>query len=102
MASMPSSATSVSEAVAAARAKAKAKAQLLASDRDGGDRHAKDKEHDEEREEQGDEDLLSYSEYRPAKLKYGVRHPDPVVENSSLAAVPPPDITCEFLVLYFE
>jgi len=31
-------------------------------------------------------------EYRPAKLKIGKAHPDPVVETASLAAVEPPDI----------
>lgn len=56
----------------------------------------KEKEPDEERvEEDNHEDLLSYSKYRPAKLKFGVAHPDPVVENASLAAVPPPEITCK-------
>mmetsp|Transcript_21181 Transcript_21181/g.47283 ORF Transcript_21181/g.47283 Transcript_21181/m.47283 type:complete len:1771 (-) Transcript_21181:242-5554(-) len=60
----------------------------------GGNDKGNDKDRDdEEREDQNHEDLLSYSKYRPAKLKYGVPHPDPVVENSSLAAVPPPDIT---------
>ena len=50
----------------------------------------------EAQEDENHEDLLSYSVYKPAKLKFGVPHPDPVVENSSLAAVDPPDITCEF------
>jgi hypothetical protein len=53
-----------------------------------------DRENAEEREEHNHEDLISYEAYRPAKLGYGVKHPDPVVENSSLAAIPPPDITC--------
>lgn len=30
--------------------------------------------------------------YQPAKLPYGFPHPDPVVETSSLSAVPPPDV----------
>ena len=55
----------------------------------------KDQENAEEREEHNHEDLISYEAYRPAKLGYGVKHPDPVVENSSLAAIPPPDITCK-------
>ena len=54
-----------------------------------------DQENAEEREEHNHEDLISYEAYRPAKLGYGVKHPDPVVENSSLAAIPPPDITCK-------
>ena len=53
------------------------------------------KELEKEREEDNHEDLISYSAYKPAKLKFGVPHPDPVVENSSLSAVPPPDISCE-------
>jgi len=36
---------------------------------------------------------ISYTPYKPAKLKYGRNHPDPVVENATLAAVAPPDIT---------
>ncbi|KAG9510530.1 Protein strawberry notch-like 1, partial [Fragariocoptes setiger] len=35
----------------------------------------------------------TYAEYMPSKLKIGLRHPDPVVETSSLATVIPPDIT---------
>jgi len=39
------------------------------------------------------EDEISYTPYKPTKLKYGRNHPDPVVENATLAAVTPPDIT---------
>jgi len=39
------------------------------------------------------EDDISYTPYKPAKLQYGRNHPDPVVENATLAAVAPPDIT---------
>jgi hypothetical protein len=39
------------------------------------------------------EDEISYTPYKPAKLNYGRDHPDPVVENATLAAVTPPDIT---------
>lgn len=35
----------------------------------------------------------TYSDYMPSKLDIGQRHPDPVVETSSLATVMPPDIT---------
>jgi len=38
------------------------------------------------------EEEISYKPYRPAKLAYGRDHPDPVVENATLAAVAPPDI----------
>ena len=60
-------------------------------------RAEKQKELREAQEDENHEDLLSYSVYRPAKLKFGMPHPDPVVENSSLAAVAPPDITCELV-----
>lgn len=61
-------------------------------------RKAKEKkELEQEREDDNHEDLISYAAYKPAKLKFGVPHPDPVVENSSLAAIPPPDITCEYI-----
>ncbi|CAH8510184.1 unnamed protein product [Heterobilharzia americana] len=42
-----------------------------------------------------DEDLAqaeTYADYIPSKLKYGRKHPDPVVESSSLSSVSPPDI----------
>uniref|UniRef100_A0A5K4F4Y8 Protein strawberry notch homolog 1 n=2 Tax=Schistosoma mansoni TaxID=6183 RepID=A0A5K4F4Y8_SCHMA len=42
-----------------------------------------------------DEDLAqaeTYAEYIPSKLNYGQKHPDPVVESSSLSSVSPPDI----------
>lgn len=52
------------------------------------------KEDDEPEEE--DEDELghaeTYAEYMPMKLKIGLRHPDPVVETSSLSSVNPPDV----------
>ncbi|XP_041348616.1 protein strawberry notch homolog 1-like [Gigantopelta aegis] len=34
----------------------------------------------------------TYSEYMPPKLKIGEKHPDPVVETSSLSSVEPPDV----------
>jgi hypothetical protein len=40
-----------------------------------------------------DEQEITYTPYRPKKLKYGRNHPDPVVENSTLGSVEPPDIT---------
>ncbi|KAJ7378733.1 Protein strawberry notch 1 [Desmophyllum pertusum] len=48
-----------------------------------------DEEEDEE-EELGHTD--TYAEYVPSKLRIGNRHPDPVVETSSLSSVTPPDI----------
>ncbi|GFV32748.1 protein strawberry notch homolog 1 [Trichonephila clavipes] len=33
----------------------------------------------------------TYADYMPSKLKIGIRHPDPVVETSSLSSVQPPD-----------
>ncbi|OQR69151.1 Protein strawberry notch-like [Tropilaelaps mercedesae] len=34
----------------------------------------------------------TYSDYVPAKLRIGMKHPDPVVETASLSSVPPPDV----------
>ncbi|XP_077510663.1 protein strawberry notch homolog 1-like isoform X3 [Amblyomma americanum] len=34
----------------------------------------------------------TYAEYTPSKLKIGERHPDPVVETSSLSSVQPPNV----------
>lgn len=50
---------------------------------------------DEEPEEEEEEELghaETYAEYMPMKLKVGLRHPDPVVETSSLSSVSPPDV----------
>lgn len=49
-----------------------------------------EEEEEEEEEELGHTD--TYAEYVPSKLRIGRRHPDPVVETSSLSSVPPPDI----------
>ncbi|KII72369.1 Protein strawberry notch 1 [Thelohanellus kitauei] len=35
----------------------------------------------------------TYDDYKPAKLDFGVKHPDSVVESSSLSVVSPPDVT---------
>lgn len=34
----------------------------------------------------------TYSDYRPAKLRSGLAHPDSVVETASLSSVAPPDV----------
>ncbi|KAM8962284.1 protein strawberry notch homolog 1 isoform 2-T2 [Pelodytes ibericus] len=50
---------------------------------------------EEEPEEEDDEEMghaETYAEYMPIKLKVGLRHPDPVVETSSLSSVTPPDV----------
>ncbi|XP_041666494.1 protein strawberry notch homolog 1 isoform X3 [Cheilinus undulatus] len=50
---------------------------------------------EEEPEEEEEEELghaETYAEYMPMKLKVGLRHPDPVVETSSLSSVSPPDV----------
>ncbi|XP_077149318.1 protein strawberry notch homolog 1 isoform X1 [Ranitomeya variabilis] len=51
---------------------------------------------DEDEPEEEDEDEMghaeTYAEYMPIKLKVGLRHPDPVVETSSLSSVTPPDV----------
>mmetsp|Transcript_7268 Transcript_7268/g.11437 ORF Transcript_7268/g.11437 Transcript_7268/m.11437 type:complete len:1695 (-) Transcript_7268:113-5197(-) len=44
-------------------------------------------------EQEDDEEDITYTPYKPAKLSYGRPHPDKVVENSTLSAVAPPDIT---------
>ena len=41
-------------------------------------------------EEEADE--ITYNSYKPQKLTFGMDHPDPVVENSTLSAVAPPDV----------
>ena len=53
---------------------------------------------EEDREKISDEDAdeVAYTAYQPSKLPYGRPHPDPVVENSSLGAVQPPDVTCTY------
>lgn len=51
---------------------------------------AKEKEEGEEDVEEADE--ITYTSYKPQKVKFGVDHPDPVVENSTLSAVEPPEV----------
>lgn len=51
---------------------------------------AKEKEEGEEDVEEADD--ITYTSYRPQKLRFGVDHPDPVVENSTLSAVVPPEV----------
>ena len=55
------------------------------------DKDKKKKDRSEEQED--DEEDITYTPYSPAKLKFGKPHPDKVVENATLAAVAPPDIT---------
>ncbi|XP_029475625.1 protein strawberry notch homolog 1 isoform X2 [Rhinatrema bivittatum] len=52
------------------------------------------KEEDEPEEEEDEEmgHAETYAEYMPIKLKVGLRHPDPVVETSSLSSVTPADV----------
>ncbi|XP_034564841.1 protein strawberry notch homolog 1 isoform X2 [Notolabrus celidotus] len=52
------------------------------------------KEEDEPEEEEEEElgHAETYAEYMPMKLKVGLRHPDSVVETSSLSSVNPPDV----------
>ena len=37
-------------------------------------------------------DEITYTRYKPQKLKFGLDHPDAVVENSTLSAVIPPEV----------
>ncbi|KAK2818636.1 hypothetical protein Q5P01_024197 [Channa striata] len=57
-------------------------------------KHPGMKEEDEPEEEEEDElgHAETYAEYMPMKLKIGLRHPDSVVETSSLSSVSPPDV----------
>ncbi|KAM9306500.1 protein strawberry notch homolog 1 isoform 1-T1 [Pholidichthys leucotaenia] len=52
------------------------------------------KEEEEPEEEEEDElgHAETYAEYMPMKLRIGLRHPDPVVETSSLSSVSPPEV----------
>ncbi|KAL9982120.1 hypothetical protein ACROYT_G010924 [Oculina patagonica] len=52
--------------------------------------HEGEDEEDDEEEDLGHTD--TYAEYVPSKLQIGHRHPDPVVETSSLSSVTPPDV----------
>lgn len=53
-------------------------------------------------EEEHEEDEMgvaeTYAEYWPAKLKFGKKHPDPVVETASLSSVEPADITYKIAI----
>ncbi|GIZ01189.1 protein strawberry notch homolog 1 [Caerostris extrusa] len=45
--------------------------------------------------EEDEEELLraeTYADYMPSKLRIGIRHPDSVIETSSLSSVQPPDV----------
>ena len=50
---------------------------------------AKEKEEGEDVEEA---DEITYTSYKPQKVTWGHPHPDPVVENSTLSAVEPPNV----------
>lgn len=52
-----------------------------------------EKEAEGEGEDVEEADEITYEPYQPAKLKYGRPHPDPVVENATLAAVAPPGMS---------
>lgn len=53
---------------------------------------------EDEEEEQSAQAADTYSDYMPLKLHLGDRHPDPVVETSSLASVELPDITYQLSI----
>uniref|UniRef100_A0A8C2VI59 Protein strawberry notch homolog 1 n=1 Tax=Chinchilla lanigera TaxID=34839 RepID=A0A8C2VI59_CHILA len=52
----------------------------------------KDEDEPEEEDEEEMGHAETYAEYMPIKLKIGLRHPDAVVETSSLSSVTPPDV----------
>ncbi|GFO35954.1 protein strawberry notch homolog 1, partial [Plakobranchus ocellatus] len=56
-----------------------------------------EEEIEEEVEELGHAE--TYAEYTPSKLNFGKKHPDPVVETSSLSSVEPPDIKYQLRIL---
>ncbi|XP_077164291.1 protein strawberry notch homolog 1 isoform X1 [Paroedura picta] len=53
---------------------------------------AKEEDEPEEEDEEEMGHAETYAEYMPIKLKIGLRHPDPVVETSSLSSVTPPEV----------
>lgn len=71
----------MAKAWAAERAKSALQSELAKTEGEEGD---------EEEDELGHAE--TYADYMPAKLKVGQRHPDPVVETSSLSSVTPPDV----------
>lgn len=56
------------------------------------------KDEDEVDEEEDIFQAETYADYKPAKLKIGQRHPDPVVETSSLSSIAPPDCYYRFAI----
>ncbi|CAL1537077.1 unnamed protein product [Lymnaea stagnalis] len=56
-----------------------------------------EEEIEEEVEELGHAE--TYAEYKPSKLNFGKKHPDPVVETSSLSSVEPPDVKYQLRIL---
>ncbi|CAN0491720.1 unnamed protein product, partial [Ectocarpus sp. 12 AP-2014] len=73
-------------AAAAAASKLRAEAEIAAA------AEAELKRQDEEEGFDDAVDDVSYTVYRPKKLDIGIPHPDPVVENTSMAAVDPPEL----------
>ncbi|CAF1235122.1 unnamed protein product [Adineta ricciae] len=53
---------------------------------------------EDEEDEQSAQAADTYSDYMPLKLRLGDRHPDPVVETSSLSSVELPDITYQLTI----
>ncbi|CAF0812197.1 unnamed protein product [Rotaria sordida] len=53
---------------------------------------------EDDEENQSAQTADTYSDYMPLKLRLGDRHPDPVVETSSLASVELPDITYQLTI----
>ncbi|CAF0810608.1 unnamed protein product [Rotaria sp. Silwood1] len=53
---------------------------------------------EDDEEDQSAQTADTYSDYMPLKLRLGDRHPDPVVETSSLASVELPDINYQLTI----
>uniref|UniRef100_A0A7S3QMH8 Strawberry notch AAA domain-containing protein n=1 Tax=Dunaliella tertiolecta TaxID=3047 RepID=A0A7S3QMH8_DUNTE len=72
-------------------AQAQAEASRTAAARENAEMNAEDVIAEEDEEEMDQVNL--YAQYRPAKVREGENHPDPIVESQSLAGVTPPDVT---------
>lgn len=90
----PSAAAAAAAVMAASMASSSATTTTsAASSRSSSSEDDDKKKSNQNEEEEDEEEDITYTPYKPAKLCYGKPHPDKVVENSTLAAVAPPDIT---------
>ena len=90
MSNNPSAAAAAAASMAAAAASSSSTTNPRSSSTSEDDEKQKTRQSEEQED---DEEDITYTPYKPAKVKYGKPHPDKVVENSTLSAVAPPDIT---------